>query len=70
MGNDVEYLGIVKNGVGLLTSFRVPRDEKGAVAAHREAARSLCAWALIYPHDDVRIRPLSRRDARGWEVSK
>lgn len=70
MRSEAKFLGIVKNGVGLLSSFRLPPDERGAVAAHREAAQSLHAWAMLYPHDEIEIKPLSRRDAKGWEVAR
>lgn len=70
MRSETKFLGIVKNGAGLLSSFRLPPDERGAVAAHIEAGKSLYAWAMLYPYDEIRIEPLSRRDAKGWEVAR
>jgi hypothetical protein len=64
------YLGVIKNGSSLLSTvkFAPKHGERDDPLARREAGRALDGWRAVFPFDRLSIEPLSRRDARGWEI--
>lgn len=65
------YLGIIKNGDRLLTSFPLEeRNLKSERDAGREAERSLYGWQQVFPNDRLSIERLSARSSKGWEFAR
>jgi hypothetical protein len=64
------YLGVIRNGEGLLTSFAFYKgDEKSEARAEREAEQSVRDWRAVYPGDRLSVERLAKRGAKGWEVA-
>lgn len=68
----IRYLGIVKNGVGLLSTIKfAPKiDDRDDPEAWREAARALSSWQTVFPFDNLSIVCLSSRTETGREVCR